>query len=188
MEAPRRAQPVVRGAAHAVTGSGRVPRRGAVSTAPTRWRWRAIGLALVCLAAAGIDGVIATEELVHLVRGFTRNRDVIASGHGLSTGLLLTPMALALSWMFAIAKQATPEQMRNVTAGQTRRASRFLLFIGVSLVAALAAPIAQFAIIDRLALRRGYHLCPTPGWPRHQPDRWARDPVRCPGEGADPNR
>lgn len=158
----------------------------------TAWRWKALGLAAICFAAAGVDGWFAGSDLLHLVRGFTERRAVIASAHYALTGLLLTPLAVSIGLLFLLSKQASPEQMKNASERSLTWTGRYLLFLLVSIVAALLAPFVQYAVVDHLAQVRGYAPCPMPDWPRHQPDRWALPGAggvtgNCPGRGADPN-
>jgi hypothetical protein len=158
----------------------------------TAWRWKALGAAVVCFLAAAVNGWFATGELLDLLRGFQAGRPVIASGHYIVTSLLLTPMGVSIGLFFLLSKQATPENTKNVSARSLKWAGRYLIFLLVSIVAALIAPPFQYWTVDYLALQRGYVSCPTPNWPRHQPDRWALpgphgQTERCPGEGADPN-
>ena len=158
----------------------------------TVWRWQALALSAVLFMTAAVIGLFSGEELVHLVSGFTEHRPVIASAHYALMGLLLTPMVLSVGVVFLVSKQATPEEMKNASARDVRRSRLYLLFVATSLVAAFLSPIPQFWAVDALALKRGYVPCPTPDWPRHQPDRWALPgphgrTERCPGRGVDPN-
>ena len=106
--------------------------------------------------------------------------------------LFLAALVFAIGIFFLFAKQATYEEQRNITTKQSNRGRAFLIFVAACLVAAALAPTVQFWTVETLALNRGYVHCPTPDWPRHQPDRWAlpgpHGPTEhCPGEGADPN-
>jgi hypothetical protein len=158
----------------------------------TAWRWKALGLAVICFVAAAVNGWFATGEMLDLLLGFQAGRPVIASGHYIFTSLLLTPMGVSIGLIFLFSKQATPEQMKSASARSLKWTGRYLIFVLASIVAALIAPILQYWTVDYLALQRGYVSCPTPDWPRHQPDRWALpgphgETDRCPGDGADPN-
>ncbi|MGI4948894.1 MAG: hypothetical protein ACRYHC_09425 [Janthinobacterium lividum] len=151
------------------------------------WRWKALGASAVCFVASGVNGVFGARDLLHLVDGFTDRRPVIASGHYTFTSLLLTPMGISFGLLFLLSKQATPEEMKAASGRGLKWTGRYLIFVAASIVAALLAPIAQYWTVNATALGRGYASCPTPDWPRHQPDRWALPGARCPGRGADPN-
>ena len=158
----------------------------------TAWRWKAVGLALVCFAAAAVNGWLAGADMVHLLDGLFGRRAIITSAHYSSTGLILTPVGISFGLVFLFSKQATPEEMRNASKGRLKWAGRYFAFVLASLVAALLAPIPQYSIVSQIALKRGYVACPRPDWPRHQPDRWALPGLhgkteRCPNRGADPN-
>lgn len=158
----------------------------------TSWRWKAVGVSIVCFAAAGVNGWLAGGEMVHLLRGLGERRAIITSAHYSSTGLILTPMGVSFGLFFLFSKQATPEEMKNASQRRPKWTGPYLAFVLVSLVAALLAPIPQHSIVSQMALRRGYVACPRPDWPRHQPDRWAMPgphggTEHCPGRGADPN-
>ncbi|WP_174278507.1 hypothetical protein [Sphingomonas bacterium] len=147
---------------------------------------QAVGVAIVCFAAAAVDGMFAGQDMLHLIHGFTTPLPVISSAHYALASLFLTPMAVGIGLMFLLSRQATPAQMKAAANSPRPGARRFLLFIAGSLVAALIAPIPQFWTVDTLARRRGYVGCPALDRPHHQPDRWAV-PGHCPGPGADPN-
>ena len=158
----------------------------------TAWRWKAIGAALVCFAAAGVNGWLAGGEMAHLLHGLAVRGPVITSAHYSSTGLILTPMGVSLGLIFLFSKQATPEEMKNASKRQIKGSGLYLAFVFASLLAAMLAPLPQYEIVNGIALGRGYVACPRPDWPRHQPDRWARPGPHggtelCPGRGADPN-
>jgi hypothetical protein len=158
----------------------------------TAWRWKALAAAVICFVAAAVNGWFGAGDLLHLLRGFQAGGPVIASGHYIFASLLLTPMGVSVGLIFLFSKQATPEQMKNASARSLKWTGRYLIFVLASIVAALIAPILQYWTVNYLALQRGYVSCPTPNWPRHQPDRWALPgphgkTERCPGDGADPN-
>jgi hypothetical protein len=158
----------------------------------TAWRWKALGMAVIMFATAAGNGWFATGELLDLLRGFQAGSPVIASGHPIFASLLLTPALVSIGLIFLFSKQATPEQMKNVSARVLKWTGRWLIFMLASIVASLIAPFLQYWTVNYLALQRGYVSCPMPNWPRHQPDRWALPgphgkTERCPGEGADPN-
>ena len=134
-----------------------------------------------------VNGVFGVQDLVHLLRGLSEQRPVITSSHYLGAMLLLTPMSFGIGVLLLFAKQGTPETMKKMAGKQSPWAGRFLVFVAASIVAAFAAPLVQYLVVDHVATGRGYASCPTPDWPRHQPDRWARPSTRCPGNGADPN-
>ncbi len=152
-------------------------------------RWRLTGLALAAIAFAftAVDGVFGTRDLLHLWRGISEGRPIITSSHYAGTALLLAPMGFSFGFLFLLAKQATPEQMKITAGHRSRWGDAYLIFIAGSMLAAFGAPIVQYVVVDDLATSRGYASCPTPDWPRHQPDRWARPGTPCPGNGADPN-
>ena len=130
--------------------------------------------------------------MLHLLRGLADHHTIITSAHYSATGLILTPLGVSFGLLFLFSKQATPEEMKNASKRSLRWSGRYLAFVLVSLVMALLAPIPQYAIVNQIALRRGYAVCPRPDWPRHQPDRWAKpgphsESEFCPGRGADPN-
>jgi Na+/proline symporter len=150
-----------------------------------------LGAAVIAFVIAAVNGWFATGELLDLLRGFQAGSPVIASGQYIFRGLLLTPFSVSLGLIALFSKQATPEQMKNASARSLKWSGRYMIFVLASIVAALIAPILQYGTVNYLALQRGYVSCPTPNWPRHQPDRWAlpgphAKTERCPGEGADP--
>lgn len=158
----------------------------------TAWRWRALGLSAVCFIIAAVNGFFSGGDLLHLLGGFSERRPTIASAHYLFSSLLLTPMVFSVGVIFLVSKPATPAQMKQASGRTMKWSGRYLMFVAASIVAALIAPIPQYWTVDTLARQRGYVPCPTPDWPRHQPDRWAlpggQDRTgRCPGNGADPN-
>jgi ferric-dicitrate binding protein FerR (iron transport regulator) len=157
-------------------------------TEQVRWRLKALGLGAIVLAFTAVDGVFGAQDMVQLLRGIVEHRPVITSSHYAGTALLLAPMGLGLGLMALFAKKATPEQMKKAAESRSPWGRRILIFIAGSLVAAFAAPIVQYIAVDAIASGRGYASCPTPDWPRHQPDRWARPRAACPGNGADPNQ
>lgn len=72
---------------------------------------------------------------------------------------------------------------------QSRWGQWYIIYLFVSILAGLFAPIPQFFIINHLASERGYVYCPPPLFSRHQPDTWALPGAhgrteRCPREGA----
>ena len=101
--------------------------------------------------------------------------------------LLLAPMGFTMGMMLLFARKATPEQMKRATEKRSPWVIPFLVFVAGSILAAFAAPIVQYIVVDHVAISRGYEACPTPNGERHQPDRWARPVTMCPGDGADPN-
>ena len=158
----------------------------------TAWRWKASGLSAICFAIAALLGWLVGTDLVTLLKGFTERRALITSAHYMATGLLLTPTALSFGLLFLVSKQATPEAMKREAKRRRPWVGRYLILVAATIVAAQVAPIPQYLIVAHLAQRRGYVSCPTPDWPRHQPDRWALPgphggTENCPGNGADPN-
>ena len=130
--------------------------------------------------------------MLHLLDGIAKRRAIITSAHYSAAGLLLTPLGVSVGLIFLFSKQATPDEMKNASARQMKWSGRYFIFVLASLVAALLAPISQYALVSQIAAGRGYVACPRPDWPRHQPDRWAMPgphdkTERCPGRGADPN-
>lgn len=152
-----------------------------------RWRLKGLGLAAVIFAFTLVNSVFGVQDLLHLLRGFSEQRPVITSSHYLGTMLALTPFGFGVGLLLLFAKKATPETMKRAAGKPSPWARRFLILVAVSIVAAFAAPILQYVVVDHIATGRGYATCPTPDWPRHQPDRWARPSTNCPGNGADPN-
>ena len=152
-----------------------------------RWRLKGLGLAAVILAFTVVNGVFGAQDLAQLLHGFSEQQPVITSSHYLGTMLLLTPMGFGVGLLFLFAKQGTPEEMKRAAGKPAPWTRRFLIFVAFSIAAAFAAPIVQYIFVDHIATGRGYETCPTPDWPRHQPDRWARPGTKCPGNGADPN-
>ena len=152
-----------------------------------RFRLTGLGLAAVVLVASAVDGVVGVQDLLYLLRGFSEQRPVITSSHYAGTMLLLAPMGFSIGVMLLLNKRATAEEQKRAIANRSPRAYWILYFIAGSIAAAFAAPIVQYIVVAYVASNRGYVSCPTPNWPRHQPDRWARSITLCPGEGADPN-
>ena len=152
-----------------------------------RWRVKALSMAVVAFAFTAIDGWGGAQDLRYLFSGFSEQRPIITSSHYAGTMLLLAPMGFTFGVICLFAKKATPEQMKQAAGHQTFWGLAFLFFIPGSIVAAFAAPVVQYIVVDHLATSRGYASCPTPDWPRHQPDRWARAITQCPKTGADPN-
>lgn len=153
-----------------------------------RWRLKGLSVGAIVVAFGAIDGVGGMHDFVYLLRGFSEQRPVITSSQYAGTMLLLAPMALSLGLIAMFLKKATPEGKKKAAENPSRREYFFLYFIAASIVAAFAAPFIQYIVVDHIATGRGYVSCPTPDWPRHQPDRWARSAAECPREGADPNR
>lgn len=153
-----------------------------------RWRLKALSVGAFVVAFGIVDGVGGMQDFLHLLRGFTEHRPVITSSQYAGTMLSLAPMGLSLGLIVMFLKKATPEEKKKVAQNPSRRGYLFLYFIAGSIVAAFSAPIIQYIVVDHLATSRGYVTCPTPDWPRHQPDRWARLIAECPGNGADPNK
>lgn len=158
----------------------------------TAWRWQALGIAALCFALAAFVAYAAAIDLTHLSRGIAERRTFITSSPFASSMAIFTPFATSLGLLALFSKQATSEQMRNISARTARWSGRYMLFLLATLVAAALAPVVQHVVVGAIALERGYVACPRPHWPRRQPDRWAlpgpHGPAeRCPGEGADPN-
>lgn len=158
----------------------------------TAWRWQTLGLSGICFLFAAIDGGFSGQDLWHLVHDFREQRPVIASAHYLLSGLLLTPLAVTVGLLFLLSKPVTPEQMKRAANSSSPWSGRYMIFLAACLGGAMIAPVVQYLLVDHLAVARGYRLCPTPDWPRHQPDRWALPDPRggrtlCPVKGADPN-
>lgn len=152
-----------------------------------RFRLSALGVGAIVLAFSAVDGVFGTQDLLYLLRGLSEQRPVITSSQYLGSMLLLAPMGFSIGIMLLFAKKATPEQQKKAAENRSPWVIPFLLFIAGSILAAFAAPIVQYIVVDYMATNRGYASCPTPDWPRKQPDRWARPGAKCPGNGADPN-
>ena len=158
----------------------------------TAWRWQALGLFLLCFGFAALGMWLGSSDMGHLLRGLSEGRVVITSSPYAGAGLIGAVFLLSVGLLALFSKQATSEQMRNISARTARWSSRYLLFLLATLVAAALAPVVQHVVVGAIALERGYVACPRPHWPRRQPDRWAlpgpHGPTeRCPGEGADPN-
>ncbi len=154
----------------------------------TAWRWKALGLSAICFAMAAVLGWLSGGDLVTLLKGFTERRPMIVSEHYIATGLLLTPTAISFGVLLLFSRQATPEAMKREAKRRRPWVGRYLIFVAASIVASQVAPIPQYLAVDRLAQRRGYVSCPTPDWPRRQPDRWVRPgphggPGNCPANG-----
>lgn len=153
-----------------------------------RWRLKGLGLAAVVLAFSAVDAVFGVQDLLYLVRGFAEDRPIITSSQFAGTALALAPMGFSIGVMMLFARKATSEEQKKASENRSPWAYWILFLIVGSIPAALAAPIVQYVVVNYLATSRGYASCPTPDWPRKQPDRWARPGTPCPGEGADPNK
>lgn len=161
-------------------------------TAPTAWRLKAVGVAAICFIIAGLIVVLVGQDFLYLLSGFSNHREVITSAQYTVASLLLAPMVFSVGLVLLLSKQATAESMKNASAQAIKWSGRYMIFVAVSIVGALLAPIVQFQVVDSLARQRGYVACPKPDRPRHQPDRWALPGAdsptgHCPGNGADPN-
>ena len=130
-------------------------------------------MAALCFALAAFVAYAAAIDLTHLSRGIAERRTFITSSPFASSMAIFTPFAASLGLIALFSKQATSEQMRNISARTARWSSRYVLFLLATLVAAALAPVVQHVVVGAIALERGYVACPRPHWPRRQPDRWA---------------
>ena len=158
----------------------------------TAWRWKAVGASVFCFALATAIGWASGADMGHLLRGLAEHRAVITSAPLAASGLFLAVFLASLGLVFLLSRQATPQAMRDASARTVRGARAYFLFVAASLLAAALAQPVQHAVVDGIAMGRGYSPCPRPDRPRRQPDRWALPgpharTERCPGPGADPN-
>ena len=149
-------------------------------------------MSALCFALAAFSAYGAALDLTHLSRGITERRAFITSSQFASSMAILAPFAASLGLIALFSKQATSEQMRNISARTARWSGRYIMFVMATLMAAALAPVVQHLVVGAIASQRGYVACPRPSRPRRQPDRWALPgPLgptqRCPGDGADPN-
>lgn len=158
----------------------------------TSWRWQALGASVLCFGFAALAMCLASSDMGHLLRGLGEGRVVVTSSPYAGAGLIGAVFLLSVGLLLLFSREATSEQMRNVSARTARWSRRYMLFLVAILMAAALAPVVQHVVVGVIAKGRGYVACPRPSRPRRQPDRWAlpgpHGPTeRCPGEGADPN-
>ncbi|QYE33725.1 hypothetical protein KZX46_12790 [Polymorphobacter sp. PAMC 29334] len=153
---------------------------------------KAVGVAAICFIIAGLIVILVGQDFLYLLSGFSNHHEVITSAQYTVASLLLAPMTFSVGLVLLVGKQATSEDMKNASARTMKWSSRYMIFVAVSIVAAMIAPVVQYQVVDSLARQRGYVPCPKPDRPRHQPDRWALPGAdsptgHCPGDGANPN-
>ena len=161
------------------------------------WRAQMLGFSTL-LFFISIGFAIATYSDFSTLAKLIRARSpLIEIDHYTTTLAVFCPAALTLGLIFFLSKPAGASVPRRKMSAQQRKADEkafqrgkwYILYLFISILAALFAPIPQFFIINHIATERGYTYCPASLFSRREPDRWAlpgprSETERCPREGA----